>query len=52
MDVVDFAGRTYAMCQGRRKGTSTKELDIINWAVIGQLLLFLFGHGDPEVEGL
>lgn len=34
------------MRESRREGTSTKEFDIISWPVVGQLLLFLFRHGD------
>lgn len=44
-----FVGRPYAMCEGRRKGTGTEELDIIARPVIGQLLPFLFRHDGLEI---
>lgn len=37
------------MCESRREGTGTKEFNIIGWPVVGQLLLFLFRHGDLEI---
>lgn len=37
------------MCECSRKGTSAEEFDIIGWPVVGQLLLFLFRHGDVDM---
>jgi hypothetical protein len=37
------------MCEGRREGAGTEELDIISRPVVGQLLLFLFRHGGLEI---
>lgn len=37
------------MCEGCRKGTGTKEFDIISRPVVGQLLLFLFRHVVVEI---
>lgn len=37
------------MCEGRCKGASTEEFDIISRPVIGQLLLFLFRHDGLEI---
>lgn len=47
---MEVVGQAYAMCEGCRKGTGTKEFDIISWPVVGQLLLFLFRHAGLEMR--